>query len=142
MNVLERKMQLTLDLSNKLLEEITKSLGTMDNTVNIIIMYCFYNWLNEGSISEDIKNCEASLQNLFDTSRRKIDELLRRNDVNGLIPQLDTLKQKYKDLNANQRALMPGHFDSNASLSLLQTMDRLTNIMGINSLSTFSPTDQ
>ena len=74
---------------------------------------------------------------MFQEIKNEVYSKLNTHTGYRFVPQLKQLRDEYAKQPQEKR-----YFNSNASLPLLQTMDRLTNIMGINSLSTFSPTDQ
>ena len=106
----------------------------VNEKIKVIIMYCFFNWLNEGSISYDIRNSNESIKNRFKTLKSDIQLRLHTYTGMDLVPRLDDLREENKKMPPNER-----NFDTNASLSLLQTMDRLTDILAIKDASVFTP---
>ena len=109
-------------------------LQMVNEKIKAIIMYCFFNWLNEGSISFDIQQSNESIKNRFKTLKSDIQLRLHTYTGMDLVPRLDDLREENKKMPPNER-----NFDTNASLSLLQTMDRLTDILAIKDASVFTP---
>ena len=129
------KLTGSLTIATELLRATFKPhLQMVNEKIKAIIMYCFFNWLNEGSISYDIRNSNESIKNRFKTLKSDIQLRLHTYTGMDLVPRLDDLREENKKMPPNER-----NFDTNASLSLLQTMDRLTDILAIKDASVFTP---
>ena len=125
----------SLTIATELLRATFKPhLQMVNEKIKAIIMYCFFNWLNEGSISYDIRNSNESIKNRFETLKSDIQLRLHTYTGMDLVPRLDKLREENKIMPGNKR-----NFDTNASLSFLQTMDRLTDILANKDTAVFTP---